>query len=333
MRRAFHYAPYEETIDVPNIVVDGSPNKSTVLTLTHWPGIEQPPGLAADLSAQMAFNYLDVAPAHPSAAVVTNNHFDQDGLVGLHALIEPEISSIHRERLVDVAAAGDFGTYRFREAARASKAIWAYAQPETSPLGVQLEGPYEHACSLLYRTVLPLLVPMIEDPQRFKDLWQDEDAQLTASERAIDRGDVSFEEIADIDLAVVTINSDDLAGGHRFASGTVDMIHPFAVNNATSCSRLLLMKGAEYLYLDRYETWVQYQSRVLPKRVDMAPLCERLESLETGETTWTASRPSALTPMLRSDAESSLSGLTVRSTICDHLRSMPVAWNPFVPNQ
>lgn len=47
---------------MPNIVVDGSPNAGTVLTLTHWPGIAQPARLGADLSAEMAFRYLG-APA------------------------------------------------------------------------------------------------------------------------------------------------------------------------------------------------------------------------------------------------------------------------------
>jgi hypothetical protein len=32
------FEPYESTTGIPNVVVDGSPNASTVLTLTHWPG-------------------------------------------------------------------------------------------------------------------------------------------------------------------------------------------------------------------------------------------------------------------------------------------------------
>ena len=112
---------------VPNIVVDGSPNEGTVLTLTHWPGYPQPSGYHFDLSAEMAFHYLDEPIEHPTAEVVTNNHFDQDGLVGLHALVEPEPSLANRQLLIDVAAAGDFGTYRDRRAARASMTISAYS--------------------------------------------------------------------------------------------------------------------------------------------------------------------------------------------------------------
>ena len=52
---SFRYLGYNASRTVANVVVDGSPNEGTVLTLTHWPGITQPAGLAADLSAQMAF--------------------------------------------------------------------------------------------------------------------------------------------------------------------------------------------------------------------------------------------------------------------------------------
>ena len=71
--------------------LDGSPNEGTVLTLTHWPGFPQPEGFHFDLSAEMAFHHLDAPIDHPPAEIVTNNHFDQDGLVGMHALVNPEL--------------------------------------------------------------------------------------------------------------------------------------------------------------------------------------------------------------------------------------------------
>src|SRR4051812_32050274 len=93
--KPLRYMPYEATVSVPNVVVDGSPNPATVLALSHWPGIAVPADseldLAADLSAQMAFRYVDGSGAlHGDAEVVTNNHFDQDGLVSVYALSRPD---------------------------------------------------------------------------------------------------------------------------------------------------------------------------------------------------------------------------------------------------
>ncbi len=94
------FVPYEETGDVANIVVDGSPNAGTVLVVSHWPGLPTPPHCAADTSAEMVFRYLDRgADLHQGARVVTNNHFDQDGLAGVYALLCPDGALRRRTQL------------------------------------------------------------------------------------------------------------------------------------------------------------------------------------------------------------------------------------------
>jgi hypothetical protein len=329
--RPLPFVGYESSRQVPNVVVDGAPNEATVLALTHWPGVAQPAGLGDDLSAQMAFRYLDAPPEHPPAEVVTNNHFDQDGLVSVHALVEPDLSLRHRELLIDVAAAGDFGTYRFRAAARASMAIWVYAHPERSPIADQLAGlGYPDQCALLYETTLPLLVEMATAPDRYAELWNEEDDRLTASEKAIASGRIRVEERHDVDLAVVVIDEGLPAlGGHRFGHDALHELHPMAINNATSCLRLLLVQGRRYRHVDRYETWVQLRSRAVRPRVDMAPLAERLTAGESGPVTWTADPFSTMTPSMASESESSLDAAEVVDALVDHLRSAPPAWDPY----
>src|SRR5688500_18490134 len=128
--RALRYEPYDSTIDLGNVVVDGSPNAGTLLTISHWPGMPIPPGCEADTSAQMAFRYLDRgADLHGSAEVVTNNHFDQDGLAAVCALVNPEGALARRAQLEDLAAAGDFAVFAERSSARLSMAVAALADP------------------------------------------------------------------------------------------------------------------------------------------------------------------------------------------------------------
>ncbi len=326
----FRFGGYSASAAMPNVVVDGSPNEATVLTLTHWPGHPQPRGYHFDLSAEMAFHYLDEPIEHPHAEIVTNNHYDQDGLVGLHALVEPELSLRNRELMIEVAAAGDFGTYRDRRAARASMTISAYTEADRSPLGERLAGSYDEQCVVLYEETLPLLVPMVLDNRAFRDLWADEDADLSASEGAIANGVVTIEELEDIDLAVVTIPSGEQSRrGHRFAGESFDGLHPMAVNNATRCFRLLVVHGRRYQFVDRYETWVQYRSRRPLQRVDMRPLAERLNASERRSASWTASAPGTLTPTMRVDEESSLDPLDMRRMVVDHLRQAAPAWDPY----
>ncbi|MGY6501184.1 MAG: DUF6687 family protein [Acidimicrobiales bacterium] len=321
---------YEASRTVANIVVDGSANESTVLTLSHWPGTPQVPHLADDLSAQMCFRYLDDPPDHPVASVATNNHYDQDGLMGLTVLVDPDGACAHRQAIVDIAAAGDFATFRDRSAARASMVISTWADPDRSPFADRLRGlPYPDQSDLLYRTTLPLVIDLITDVDRFAPLWAEEDAALTASEDAIERGDITIAEDPTIDLAVVTIDPElELTGGHRFGGRTFDEVHPMAIHNATDRVRLLVLHGQRVVFVDRYETWVQYRSRPLPPRVDLSPLARQLDGLETGSSRWSAEPPGALTPRLSPDGPSSLDHALVIEAVARHLAEAPAAWFP-----
>ncbi|HEY5662446.1 MAG TPA: DUF6687 family protein [Ilumatobacter sp.] len=309
------YLDYEASRTVANIVVDGSANEATVLTLSHWPGAAPPAGLARDLSAQMAFAYLDhtAGAGEPAAEVVTNNHFDQDGIVSIHALVEPEISLAHRDLLVDVAAAGDFGTYRDRRAARASMALSRLAAAETT-------CSYSEHTDRLYTELLPRLMSIVLEPERYRELWGDEDAALTAGEHAVATGRVTIAERPELDLAIVTIADDEPArAGHRFGEGTFEGIHPMAIHNATDRFRLLVVHGRRYRYVDRYESWVQYRSRPVAPRVDMRPLAARLTELETGGGAWLAGAPDDLDPQLHHDGESTIAPDALVAIVTAHL--------------
>ena len=43
--RGLRFVPYHRLGELPNVIVDGSPTSSTVLTLSHWPGSPTPTDL------------------------------------------------------------------------------------------------------------------------------------------------------------------------------------------------------------------------------------------------------------------------------------------------
>src|SRR5262245_39388600 len=106
------YVPYGALDGRPNIVVDGRSNARTARILSHWPASGTPAALKADTSAEIAMKYLGQPAFQVDAPAVTNNHFDEDGLVGIFALLNPDRALAGRERYVDVASAGDFGVFR-----------------------------------------------------------------------------------------------------------------------------------------------------------------------------------------------------------------------------
>jgi hypothetical protein len=281
----------------------------------------------------MAFLYLDAFDRHPGAAAVSNNHFDQDGLVGVFALASTGDALARRALLVEVARAGDFAVTSSRDAAHVSMVLSAYADPARSPLG-DLPSDYEATTAVLYDEMLGRLAELCDHPERHRALWVEEDATLRASEEAIASGAVEIAEVPDLDLAVVTVPEHaPAAGGHRFGGGWVHGLHPMAVHNATERGTLLTRRGRRYELAYRYESWVQFRSRCVRPRVDLAPLAERLNAEETDGVTWTAEPVSGLTPVLGmvgdGTAESTITPEGFVALVEAHLRTAPPAWDPY----
>jgi hypothetical protein len=326
------YAPHHQLGETPNLVVDGAATLTTVLTLSHWPHSGTPAILRDDLSAQIVFRYLDRPDLHVRVDAVSNNHFDEDGLVGVWAVLHPDEAQARRELLVDVASAGDFGTFTDRTAARVAFALSAYADPDTSPLGPSpFALPYPELVAVLFTELLPRLPEMCDDVARFRDLWEVEDSVLEGGQRALEAGTVAIEEVGPLDLAVVSIPEEwRVRHVHRFTQERAQALHPMAVHNSTRCTRVLLMQGRRYVLQQRYETWVQYQSRRLLPRVDLAPLAARLSERER-EGTWRADGVDDITPALSLlDAdESSIDPSMFRAEVERFLVEAPAAWDPY----
>ncbi len=358
-RSALRFVPYHQLDGRPNVIVDGAPTDGTVLTLSHWPHTPVPAGLGADLSVQMAVAYLDRWDLHGDAELVSNNHFDQDGLTSAYAFVDPDDAATRRDQLVDIGSAGDFATYRDRNSARVSMAIAAFADSERTPLTSRPDG-YDEWCGVLYDELLGRLPQLIDHVDHFRDLWGDEDAALEQSERAVASGSVSIEEVPALDLAVVTTRdlADDL-GGHRFASQWTHGLHPMAINNATGLFAILTIQGARCELTYRYESWVQHRSRRPRPRVDLAPLADELNALEGSSGRWIGERASGLTPRLylaadsdrgvapthpvdpieasadssessnQNSSESSIDPSEIRRLVEHHLATSPPAWDPY----
>jgi hypothetical protein len=262
------YVPYYE-LNQPNIIVDGSPNQHTILTLSHWPKSPTPQELKDDLSTQIVFHYLDRPDLKVAAEAVSNNHFDEDGLVSLYVMVNPEKASYWRDLLIDVAAAGDFGTYRIPEAARAAFTVAAYADAERSPLPKDIfHLSYPETTAALYREMIGILPDIILSPEKYRRFWKPQEEDLHSSEAAIQQGAILIEEIPDVDLAVVSVPEE------------IGTCHTFALHNATRCFRILMIKGHSYEFRYRYESWVEYVSQPVPPRIDLTKLAERLSNDE-----------------------------------------------------
>ncbi|HEY3701339.1 MAG TPA: DUF6687 family protein [Acidimicrobiales bacterium] len=327
------FTPASQLAERPHVIADGAALPSTVLTLSHWPASPTPAALAEDTSARIAFRYLDTVGDWPAPEAVSNDHFDQDGLVSVYALVSPDEALARRAVLEDVAAAGDFATFADRDAARVSFALAALADPERSPLGAGLfEAPYTERCAGLYEELLGRLAELVDRVEAHRPLWEEEDAALTAAEGALAAGNVTVDEVPDLDLAVVSLPAGQPpALATRFSARHDAACHPAAINNATSALRILLLQGRRYELVFRYESWVKYVSRRPLPRVDLGPLADQLQSEERNGARWSFDGVAALVPSLRlaEGAESDIGPTRLRAMVERYLATAAPAWDPY----
>jgi hypothetical protein len=303
------YRPYGEAASEPNIIVDGAATQNTVLTLSHWPRSGTPPVLLADTSTEIVFKYLDAPAYHVEAEAASNNHFDEDGLLGIFALIDPAFAQDHRQLMLDAAAAGDFGVYRSREAARIAMAVKA--------LGYGTDGGYER--------LLPMVPELISNISTFESVWRSDDARLSTTEQLIERNLITVEEKPDLDLAVLR------AVDGQGATQPLAEWHDCAMHGRTERARLVLIQGTQLEFRYRYESWVQFQSRRVLPRVDLQPLAQELNELEESTGHWVFEGVGSITPSLHFESESpsSIEPESIIARLEHHLRTGAPAWNPY----
>lgn len=306
------FLPYDQASSVPNVIVDGAATVQTVLTLSHWPKSGTPAALKADTSAEIVFNYLDAPRWHVQAGAVSNNHFDEDGLIGIFAMIDPVTADRHRALLIDAARAGDFGVYTIRDAARIAFVIATLAEREAS--AGSNDPAYSSYVALLQ--LLPRLLTHLED---YRADWENEDARLATTEAALEKRLITIEERPGLDLAVVRIQDD------------VSEYHPAAIHSRTACTRLVVIHGKSVDVQYRYEGWVQLASRKPAARVDLSSLARELNAEEQTKGRWIFDGVDRITPRLHLEGSSqtSISPEAVVSRIEHHLRNGQPAWNPY----
>jgi hypothetical protein len=104
---------YSEALaDVPKLSVDGTVSNS--IHFSHWQGNTTPAEVKADTSTEIALN-LVASPNYSELTnnieLVTNNHFDTDGVLSVWTVLNGERALDYRDLLVSAAEAGDFSEH------------------------------------------------------------------------------------------------------------------------------------------------------------------------------------------------------------------------------
>ena len=210
---------YTEALDnLPKLSVDGTVDNS--IHFSHWQGNTTPAEVKADTSTEIALNLV----ASPNRAeltrgidLVTNNHFDTDGVLSVWTVLTGERALAHRELLIAAAEAGDFSEHSSDGGVRVSIAIQGSDQAspnndDGSPLARLLAGEEVDDNARAYELVLPEVERLLTNINAYESFWREGWNSVAAAIESFERGKSSVTEHSDISLVTLAPELFDGAG-------------------------------------------------------------------------------------------------------------------------
>jgi hypothetical protein len=285
--------------DVPKLSVDGTVPNS--IHFSHWQGNNTPASLKADTSTEIALNLVASAEKDEwtrSIELVTNNHFDTDGVLSVWTVLEGERAIPLREKLISAAEAGDFSEWTSDVGVRASLVIQGADQPLPnesilSPLANHLAGRNVTDEAEAYELVLPEVERVITRTADYEMLWRAPWERIALAAESFEGGASRVEEDADAKLSVITFAPEAFGpAGFNPSEHTV----PLTAITRYARGRLFLIalpsnqSGWFYRVDYPYYSWAETIVRPRIVRRDFSSVVAELNESETGRGTWRLDR-------------------------------------------
>jgi hypothetical protein len=210
---------YTEALEnVPKLSVDGTVDNS--IHFSHWEGNSTPTEVKADTSTEIALNLV----ASPNRAaltqgieLVTNNHFDTDGVLSCWTVLTGERALVYRDLLISAAEAGDFSEYSSDDGVRVSIAIQGSDQAspnndDGSPLARLLVGEEVDDDARAYELVLPKVEHLLTHISEYESLWRGGWERVVAALESFEKGGSTVVEQSDISVVTLAPELFDGAG-------------------------------------------------------------------------------------------------------------------------
>jgi hypothetical protein len=271
--------------DVPKLSVDGTVDNA--IHFSHWKGNQTPQSVKADTSTEIALN-LVAAPNREELTggidLVTNNHFDTDGVLSVWTVLTGERALELRDRLIAAAEAGDFSELSTQEGVRASIVIQGSDSPTDlgSPLASQLAGEPVDDDARTYELVLPHVERVLTRTNDYASLWVDPWNRIAAALDSFAKGRSRVDEDHEAKISLVTLAPDIFS-----PSGFKPTRHsaPFTAISHHARGEIFLIAtpldgGWAYRIDYPYYSWAETIVRPPIERRDFSSLIEHLNQLE-----------------------------------------------------
>ncbi len=271
---------------LPKLSVDGTVDNA--IHFSHWHGNQTPESVKADTSTETVLNVVAAANRAElthSIDLVTNNHFDTDGVLSVWTMLTGERALDLRDRMIAAAEAGDFSELSSVDGVRASIVIQGSDSPTDkagSPLAQQLAGAPVTDEAQQYVLVLPHIEHVIKHTDQYENLWRESWTRVETALDSFAKGESRVEEFDDAKLSLVA-----LAPGIFGSAGFDPQKHsvPFTAISHHARGELFListpMNGGWAYRIDYpYYSWAETVVRPRIQRLDLSALISRLNDLE-----------------------------------------------------
>lgn len=282
---------YSSTLDqTPKLSVDGTVANS--IHFSHWEGNLTPVSVKADTSTEIALNVVsspNMSELTQGIELVTNNHFDTDGVLSVWTILNGKRALQFRDLLIAAAESGDFSEYSNKAGICVSLAIQGCEQASPnddtgSPLARLVAGESVDDDARAYELVLPHVESLLTNWHEYEALWIEGWKKVEDAVTSFELERSNVEEVIDAQLSVITV-APKLFGDNgfdpnrhaapstaisKFAKGQVFLISIPAGNNSW-------FYRVDYPYYSWAETVVR--SRIVPR--DFSATLAQLNSRES----------------------------------------------------
>jgi hypothetical protein len=278
----------EALTNVPKLSVDGTVDNA--VHFSHWQGNNTPAEVKADTSTEIALN-LVASPNREQLTqgieLVTNNHFDTDGILSVWTVLTGERALAYRDLLIAAAEAGDFSEHSSDDGVKVSIAIQGSDQAsptndDGSPLARLIAGEEVDDDSRAYELVLPQVERLLTNINDYEPLWREGWKSVAAAIESFANGKSSVVEYAHSRLSLITL-APELFEGAGFSPTKHSA--PFTAISKFAKGELFLIairtNGRWFYRLDYpYYSWAETVVRPRVQRRDLTAALQLLNSRE-----------------------------------------------------
>jgi len=274
--------------NVPKLSVDGTVSNS--IHFSHWEGNQTPDEVRADTSTEIALN-LVASPNKQELTqgieLVTNNHFDTDGLLSVWTVLTGERARDLREQLIPAAEAGDFSEFSTENGVRASIVIQGSDQAspnnETgSPLAAYLAGKEISDDAEAYELVLPEVELVLRNTGDYELLWRSGWEAIASAIESFEKGKSKVEEHQDVHLSLISLAPEVFS---PIVFNPTRHVAPYTAISRYARGQIFLIAtpfrdGWTYRIDYPYYSWAETVVRARVKRHDFGALILQLNQIE-----------------------------------------------------